>query len=515
MSENQNPKPVSKQTRRLLHGLLPLLILAVFWVQGIELGFWLTTFALLYSGGMFMSAAETYLNRSKGSTAEPPKEVPTINGVMTSESKRLTPISPVTWRAKDRQADICIKLGARRQQILGFGAALTGSSCAVFHRMPALKRHAIMRELFHPLQMNYNVSRVSIGSSDYSPELYSYCDGNEPDPDMKRFSIEKDKPYVLPILKEARAINRDMYLLASPWSPPGWMKPIGTMLGGYMDNKHFAAYATYFVRYLEEYEKAGVPIQAITIQNEVEADQGGKMPACTWTKELEIEFVRDHLGPALWDADFAHVGVWMIDHNYDLEQRAIDTMNDEALRQYSDSIAWHGYGGSADAVSRVRDVHPAVDHHFTEFNTFLGAPHYKTDWTFWGTQIGEAMRNWIKDYVMWNVALDEEGKPNIGPFNCGGVVTIDSKTGEITRSGGYYGLGHYSRYIKRNAWCVESTGNLEKLIHVAFTNPDGTKVLVLSNAGAERTVTIECIDNAQGIADIRIDADSVTTLFWK
>jgi glucosylceramidase len=448
--------------------------------------------------------------------AEVAVESDTVDGIMTSATKKHTPIAPLRWSDRERPADIKILPRNRRQNVLGFGAALTGSSCKVFERMPGDRRDAVMRELFHPARMNLNVSRVTIGASDYHPELYSYSD--EKDPSLEKFSIAKDRPYVLPIIQLARQINPDMYLFASPWSPPGWMKPIGTMLGGNMGPEHFKAYAKYFAKYLKAYQKEGIKIQAVTVQNEVEADQGGKMPACTWTRELECEFVRDHLGPTLISSGFPDVKIWMMDHNYDMEKRAIETMDDEGVREYCDAIAWHGYGGSADAVGRVHDALPDVEHHFTEFNTFLGEPphtQYLGDWTFWGAQIGEAMRNWIRDYVMWNVALDEEGKPNIGPFNCGGVITVNSQTHEVMRSGGYWGLGHYSRFVKRDAYVVESIGSVQGLTHVAFINPDGSKVLVLTNAGDARSVSVEYAADRSLTTDVQLDANSVTTLFWR
>lgn len=383
--------------------------------------------------------------------------------------------------------------------------------------MPADKRHGLLEGLLSPDRMNLSVSRTSIGSSDYSPSLYSYNDSDRPDPLLSKFSIDPDKPFVLPILREALDVNPQMFFFSSPWSPPAWMKPNGTMLGGAMDNRHFPAYAQYFVKFLEAYRAAGIPVRAVTVQNEVQADQGGLMPACTWTTELEREFVRDHLGPALHKAGFADVAIWMMDHNYDMEERAKKTLGDAGVRAFCNAIAWHGYGGTADAVGRVHDAHPSSEQHFTEFNTFIDAPQYLSDWTFWGTQIGEAMRNHIRDYVMWNIVLDEKGKPNIGPFTCGGVVMVDSTTHEVTPSGGYWGLGHYSRFVRRGAFCVESKGTVEKLTHAAFRNPDGSIVLVLSNAGNARSVTVECVDEGSSkphFATVDMEADSVITLSW-
>jgi glucosylceramidase len=127
----------------------------------------------------------------------------------------------------------------------------------------------LFHELFHPTELEFNVGRTCIGASDYSAEVYSLDEG-DPDPDLKRFSIEHDRKYFLPALQQARKVNPELFLFSSPWSPPGWMKANGSMLGGSMRKKYFKTYAQYFLRFLQGYANAGVPIQAVTSQNEVE-----------------------------------------------------------------------------------------------------------------------------------------------------------------------------------------------------------------------------------------------------
>jgi glucosylceramidase len=499
----------------MLSGSSPMLLICLLAFGGVDIKLWMILAALVATIGIYVSAIRAIMKISAApqmdkSVSQRPSGN-RVDGYMTSPTRRLERIPFAYWRvAKDGEADIEIDPRKTYQSMLGFGASLTGSSCMVFNRMPADQRAAIMTELFAPNELNFNVVRTSIGSSDYHPELYSYSDG-EADPDLQRFSIDRDRPYVLPMLKMARTINPDLYYVSSPWSPPAWMKPNGTMLGGAMGNTYFPSYANYFVRFVQEYKAAGVEIQAVTVQNEVQADQGGHMPACTWTTAQEVEFVKAHLGPAICKAGLG-TDIWIMDHNYDMWDRAIESLNDPELRKYCNSIAWHAYGGEPEWIDRVHAKHPEAQHYFTEFNTFLTAPEYLTDWTRWGNGIGRAVRNWCRNYTMWNVALDENGKPNIGPFPCGGVVTIDSQTHEVTRSGGYYGLAHYSKFIRRGAKRIESFGELGTVVHVAFTNPDGERVIVISNSGAERVLCIE----EDGLAiDVKVDADSVTTLTWK
>ncbi|MDE3150520.1 MAG: twin-arginine translocation signal domain-containing protein, partial [Acidobacteriota bacterium] len=169
---------------------------------------------------------------------------------------------PLQWKPAIEVAADAIMLdpGAERQQMLGFGAALTDASCYVLNQMPEAERQALMTELFAPDQMALSVCRTCIGSSDYSRSVYSFDESAEPDPELKKFSIEHDRAYILPVLRRARGINRELFLFSSPWSPPGWMKANGSMLGGSMLKRNFEPYARYFLRFLDDYKAAGVPI---------------------------------------------------------------------------------------------------------------------------------------------------------------------------------------------------------------------------------------------------------------
>ena len=220
---------------------------------------------------------------------------------MTDEKRRFEPAPALTWKqgsGKASKETITLNANKKFQEILGFGAAFTDAACYMFNQLTADSREKLFHELFHPSEMGLNVCRTCIGASDYSTELYSFDEG-EPDPDLKRFSIEHDRPYFLPALRLARKANPDLFLFSSPWSPPGWMKPNGSMLGGSMRKKYFASYAQYFLKFLQAYAAEGVSIQAVTSQNEVDTDQDSRMPACLWGQEYEIEFVRDHLGPTV------------------------------------------------------------------------------------------------------------------------------------------------------------------------------------------------------------------------
>jgi len=270
---------------------------------------------------------------------------------------RHTPLAPLVWKAEAGAALEAISLHpeSTKQEILGFGGALTDATCYILGQQTANERQAILHDFFAPGEMALNVCRTCIGASDYSRNAYSYDDSDTQDTELNKFSIDHDKAYILPVLRDARKVNPELFLFSSPWSPPGWMKSSGTMLGGAMRKHSYEPYAQYFRRFLEAYKAEGVAIDAVTVQNEVDADQDGRMPACLWGQEYEIEFVKDHLGPALRKAGLP-TKIWVLDHNYALWGRAVDELSDPDLREYVDGIAWHGYAGEPAAMSRVHDA---------------------------------------------------------------------------------------------------------------------------------------------------------------
>jgi glucosylceramidase len=270
-----------------------------------------------------------------------------------------------------------------KQEILGFGGAMTDATCYVLSQMTADERGAVMHDLFCPREMALNVCRTCIGASDYSRTAYTFDESDQPDPELKKFSIEHDKAYILPMLREVRKANPEMFLFSSPWTPPGWMKANGSMLGGSMRKHSYDPYARYFLKFLEAYKSDGVTIDAVTVQNEVDADQDGRMPACLWGQEYEIEFVKDHLGPVLRGAGLK-TKIWVLDHNYNLWGRAIAELSDPKAYEYIDGIAWHPYVGDATAMTRVHDAFPQKNAYWTEGGPDITARDYATDWAKWG-----------------------------------------------------------------------------------------------------------------------------------
>jgi glucosylceramidase len=432
---------------------------------------------------------------------------------VTSGKKRFQSVDPLTWQRSGRHEPaetIELNPDRRFQEILGFGAAFTDASCYLFRQLSEDARGKLFHELFHPSEMGLSVCRTCIGASDYSTELFGYDEG-EPDPELKRFSIDHDKAYVLPALREARKVNLDLFLFSSPWSPPGWMKANKSMLGGCIRKRYFSSYAQHFVKFLQTYAAEGVTVQAITSQNEVDTDQDGRMPACLWGQEYEIEFIAKHLGPALKSAGLS-TKIWLLDHNYNLWGRVICSLDDVKVRQHCGSVAWHGYVGTADMISKVHTAHPDVSMHWTEGGPDYTSPNYATDWAVWARTFSDALGNGCSSVTGWNLALDEQGRPNIGPFKCGGLVTIHSESKEVTYSGQYWALAHFSRVIRRGARRFASASTSSNLSHIACENPDRKKVLVLTNSGPARIVELRT--GAMAVA-VPLESDSVNTLTWE
>jgi glucosylceramidase len=396
------------------------------------------------------------------------------------------------------------------QEILGFGGCFTDASCYLFDQLQPPMREQLLHEMFHPSELGLSVNRTCVGSADSATTLYSYDDG-DPDPELKRFSIEQDRKYILPTLRRVRELNPDVFYFSSPWSPPGWMKWNKSMLGGSMSRQYLGAYAQYLLKFIQAYAAEGVEIHAVTAQNEIDTDQHGQMPACTWSQECETEFITDHLGP-LFEKTNTKTKIWILDHNFVYWGRVISELDNPDFRRYTNSVAWHAYVGDPTMMSKVHAAHPEADMHYTEGSTDYNDRHYLDDWTKWASTYTAVLTNWCSSAMAWNIATDENGKPNIGPYPCGGILIINPSKQEIIRSGQYWALSHFSRLIRRGARRFESQSGAANLGHIAFQNPDGKQMMVLTNPGAARTIQV---NHGLNSAAIPMEENSIATLVWK
>lgn len=404
----------------------------------------------------------------------------------------------------------------RHQRMVGFGAAITDASAWLIRtKLDPERRAALMRDLFGRDGLGFSFTRVTIGASDFSRRHYSFDDppGGKPDPELRHFSIGTERDTVVPVAREALAINPDLKVMASPWSPSGWMKTGGSMIGGTLRPEYYAAYAEYFRRTVQAFGAAGVPVAYLSIQNEPDYSPPD-YPGMKWAPADRARFVGRHLGPLLAKSREAPA-ILEWDHNWDKPEQPLAVLADPVARRYVAGVAWHCYGGNVAAQSKVRDAYPDKDVFFTECSGGGWRPG-------WAAAFREQMRDlvigstrhWARGVLMWNLALDEKGDPQLGGCtNCRGVVTIDSRTGAVTRNLEYYALGHASRFVRPGAHRVESSAPARGVHSVAFRNPDGDMVLVALNDGAEpRRIRVQA--GSRAFAH-RLLAGSASTYIWR
>ncbi|KAA8747747.1 glycoside hydrolase family 30 protein [Paenibacillus sp. UASWS1643] len=410
------------------------------------------------------------------------------------------------------------------QTMDGFGAAMTGSSAHLINQLQDEKQEQMLKELFTTEGLNLDMVRHTIGASDYSVDelgkasSYTYDDiESGTDYEMEHFSIEKDQE-VVNMLKRVADLKPDLKVLGTPWTAPAWMKYGEKTTNGwyldYNDPQVYEAYARYFVKYIIAYQAKGIPIYGITLQNEPEFTSD-KYPSMSMGPEEQAMFIRDYLGPALQDAGL-DTRIIAYDHNWDQAvEYTSKVLGDEQAAAYIDASAFHCYAGDPSAMSEVHERFPDKNIYFTECSGGEWSPDFgeNLSWQMSNLIIG-APRNWAKNVLLWNIALDPQGGPtNGGCENCRGVVTIDPENNEINRNVEYYALGHISRYVRPGAVRVDSTQEQGQIENVTFRNPDGTMVLVAANTG-EAEVSFDVVMDGDSFRYI-LPSQSAATFRWK
>lgn len=389
----------------------------------------------------------------------------------------------VTHTSNDDET-IIVNTSQEFQEIDGFGFSLTGGSAYHIHNMSAAARNALLTELFDHSGNNIGTSylRVSIGASDLDFEVFSYNDlpPGETDVNMEKFSLDRDREYLIPVLKEILAINPYIKIMGSPWSAPTWMKTNNNSVGGSLTKEYFDAYAKYFVKYVQGMGEEGIRIDAITVQNE--PLHPGNNPSMYMPAADQALFIKDHLGPAFRDNNIS-TKIIIYDHNADRIDYPMSILNDQQARSFIDGTAFHLYGGSINDLYTLYAAHPDKNLYFTEQWVGAGSEFGSTfKWHVWNLIIG-ATRNYCRTVLEWNLAADENQDPHTpgGCDRCLGAVTISGDA--VTRNPAYYIIGHASKFVRPGSHRVES--NLfEELSNVAFKTPDSDVVVIVLNTSA-------------------------------
>jgi glucosylceramidase len=390
------------------------------------------------------------------------------------------------------ETQICVFVEPKRtfQTFLGIGGALTDSSAETYAKIPKAKQQEFMTAYFDKEKgIGYSLARTNIHSCDFSSGSYTYVE--EGDKDLKTFNVAHDRKFRIPFIKEAiKAAGGKLTLFASPWSPPAFMKTTGNMLkGGKLKPEFYDSWANYYPKFIKAYEKEGIPVWGISVQNEPMATQ--KWESCIYSAEDERDFLKNHLGPTMAKAGLGDRKIIVWDHNRDLIYQRVNTiMSDPEAAKYAWGIGFHWYepwsGGEQmfDNVKLVNQTFPDKNLIFTEGCAEAFKMEGVKNWAL-GERYGYSMINDFNSgtvgWTDWNILLDETGGPNhVGNF-CFAPVHADTRTGELIYTNSYYYIGHFSKFIKPGAKRIASSPSRSALISTAFQNPDGKISVVVMN----------------------------------
>lgn len=411
---------------------------------------------------------------------------------------------------------ISVVPGTTFQAIDGFGAAMTDSSAWLIHsKLAAPQREKLMRQLFSPTGgIGLNYLRVPMGASDFTATGYYTYNDNPPggsDEMQQHFTVAHDEAYIIPRLQQARELNPDLKLMASPWSAPAWMKTNNSLAGGSLRQQWEASYARYLGKFIEAYEAAGLPIDTISMQNE--PLHTSNYPTMSMSAAQQIRLIRDHVGPH-FAAEGITTKILAYDHNWDQPGYPIEVLNDAGARQYIAGSAFHAYAGNVSAQTTVHNAHPDKGIYFTEITGGDWATNFADNlvWNFQNIIIGNT-RNWGKNAILWNLALDQNNDPHLnGCSDCRGVVTINNSTGAVTFNEEFFVLGQVTKAVQSGAVRINSTTG-SALNTVAFLNPDGSRVLIALNPNSS-AATARVVENGQNFT-YQIPGKSVATFRWQ
>lgn len=407
------------------------------------------------------------------------------------------------------------------QTFMGIGGAITDASAEVYAKLTKDKRQELINAYYDKEKgIGYSLMRTSIHSSDFSSGSYTYI--KEGDASLNSFNIDHDRQYRIPMLKDAiQTAGGKLALYVSPWSPPAFMKSNKSMLkGGTLLPEYYQAWANYYVKFIKAYEKEGLPIWGLTVQNEPMATQIWE--SCVYSAEAERDFLKNYLGPTIKKEGLGDKKIVVWDHNRDLmNQRANVIFSDPEAAKYAWGMGFHWYetwaGGAPmfDNVHKVHEAYPTKNLLFTEgcvekFDV--------NKYQFWanGERYGISMINDFNNgtvgWTDWNILLDENGGPNhVGNF-CFAPIHADMNSGGLIYTPSYYYIGHFSKFIRPDAKRVSTAVSRSSLLSTSFLNVDGKMITVVMNQ-SDKKVTYNLIIASEKIVAV-IPAHGIQTLVY-
>lgn len=431
--------------------------------------------------------------------------------VVSTADKKLEPqiLPRVTADINTELKVLNVYRDAKKQTWLGFGSALTEAAAYCYAQLPEDKKKEVLRLFYSKEGLGYELGRMHIGSCDFATQEYAYTEPG--DRAMKTFDLGQDRKYVLPMVKDIVAAAPELFLFASPWSPPPWMKSNGsTRAGGELLDEWKTPWAEYVARYLESYAAEGVQIPAMTVQNEPWAAQTWE--SCRYTAEGEAELIRDHLGPVL-DAHGIPMKFIIWDHNKErVYERARDTLRDPAVRERVWGIGFHWYSGDHfDALGLTHEAFPDKVLIETEYCLGMSRGGAKDGTMQYAREILGDMNNGMQAAVDWNLLLDQTGGPYHYRYTgCAAPVHVNTDTKELTLQPSYYGLAHFSKYIPKGSVRLATSSYDRDLTITAFERPDGKiAVVAINEAQEEKAAFLRMSDHS---APITFAPRSVATI---
>lgn len=408
---------------------------------------------------------------------------------------------------------ILIDSAIQFQTVDGFGFTLTGGSAMLIHQMKRKAADALLRELFGKNNDDISISylRISVGASDLSESVFSYNDlaNGETDSLMKQFSLSKDTIHLIPVLQKILAINPSIKIMASPWSPPRWMKTNNKNIGGSLIPQYYRAYARYLAKYVLDMKAHGILIDALTIQNEPQ--HGGNNPSMLMTATEQADFIKNHLGPQ-FAANGINTKIIIWDHNCDHPEYPITVLNDPAARRYIDGTAFHLYAGDVSALSAVKTAYPDKNIYFTEqWTGSKGSFDGDLKWHIKNVLLG-ALQNHSRTVLEWNLANNASFGPHTpgGCTECKGALTIDHS--KVTRNVAYYIIAHAAKFVPPGSVRIQSIHNTP-FESVAFLTPEGnTSLILLNNGNHDSPINIH---HHSGWVTLFLKAGAVATIVFK
>ena len=399
------------------------------------------------------------------------------------------------------------------QTIDGFGFTLTGGSAQSINKLNSQKRKELLQELFGKNDNAIAISylRISIGASDLNATPFTYNDlpAGQTDVSLDQFSLNPDINDVIPMLKEILAINPQIKILATPWSPPTWMKDNNNFIGGSLKPEYYGVYANYFVKYIQKMKQEGISITAITPQNE--PLHPGNNPSMFMSAQQQAVFIKNHLGPAFVSANLP-TKIIIYDHNCDRPDYPLSILNDVAANPFVDGSAFHLYAGDINVLSTIHNAFPNKNLYFTEqYTGSSGTFDGDLKWHMKNVIIG-SMRNWSKVALEWNLANDANFGPHTpgGCTTCKGGLTIKG-TDSFERNVGYYIIAHASKFVPAGSIRIGST-QTANLNTVSFKTPAGKTVLIIENDGSTNEL-FNIKSNGKWVTT-SLDAGAVATFIW-